>query len=449
LVKAFTFPALIAVLLLSFAVFGSHDGARADETRDTSASVGGAGANPRIECAWILPDATTSAANPQTMEYGNDDNVAAPSPTPCTSDGTQPATQANVPGPPTAQQIHIHVNPNPENLPNTQLLELWGAVDPPSGTAAAWTGGAFWKVFHPNGSLKVQVESTKITPQGSGGCGQATGLSAALASMFDAADNVGPIGTGQLTQQAVNSIVALCQQNGKALYRGTFELHKDQACGNYRVEFNATGGAQTQVLNYWFNVPCLQQLQIDFTAVNWGNIIPGQPGQVLGDIVFSVPPCIAQNPGTCPTVKNVSNSGMGLQVVFSVMQQCSTSTTDPCVEGSVPGAKEIIDFDGCFGRTPSTIQCIDPAPAAGTCSALTNATSVSTGEDAGCRNRTFTFDTSRDRTLCANEVGKLDLSIHPVLGLPAGNYAGDLTVIGLPQIAQQYCGENAAPGGGA
>lgn len=412
-------------------------------------TIGGAGANPVIECAWVLPDATTTAANPQTMQYGNDDNAAVPSPTPCTSDGTQPATQANVPGPPTPQQIHVHINPNPENQPNTQLIELWGAVDPPSGTASAWTGGAFWKVFHPNGTLKVQVESTKVAPQGNGGCGQAQGLSPTLASMLDAADtSTGAINTGQLSQNAVASIVALCQQNGKALYYGTFELHKEQACGNYRVEFNANGGAQNQVLNYWFNVPCIQQLQIDFSAVNWGNIVPGQTGQVLGDVVFSVPPCIAQSPGTCPTVKNVGNSGMGVQVDNSIMVQCSTTSAGPCVPGSVPGAKEIIDFDACFGRTPSTIQCIDPAPAAGVCAALTNANSIANGEDPNCRNRTFVFDTTRDRTLCANEVGKLDLSIHPVLGLPAGQYRGDVTVIGLDRSAAGHCGENATAGSG-
>jgi len=191
LIKVATFPALVVLLLVTFIAFGAREGAYADDV-PTGATIGGAGALPIIECAWVLPDATTTVGA-QTMQYGNDDNVAQPSPTPCTSDGFAPATQANVPGPPTAGQIHVHINPNPEDKPNTQLIELWGAIDPPSGTASAWTGGAFWRVYHPNGTLKVQVESTKVTPQGSGGCGQSTGLEATLASMLAAA------GPGQRT----------------------------------------------------------------------------------------------------------------------------------------------------------------------------------------------------------------------------------------------------------
>jgi hypothetical protein len=440
--KIATLPALVALLLVTFIAFGVREGAYADDV-PTGATIGGAGALPIIECAWVLPDVSTTATNPQTMQYGNDDNVAQPSPTPCTSDGFAPATQASVPGAPLPGQIHVHINPNPEDKPNTQLIELWGAIDPPSGTASAWTGGAFWKVYHPNGTLKVQVESTKVTPQGSGGCGQSTGLEASLASMLAAA-GPGPANTGQLSSNAINSIVGLCQQNGKALYHGTFELHKYQPCGDYKVEFYATGGATNVVLTYWFNVPCIFQLQIDFDGVQWGTIIPGQTGQVLGDTNFVSPACTATPAAPCPTVKNVGNSGMGLSVLFTDMVQCSDSATQSCPDpdGPIPGPKKIVDFDGCFGRSPSTIQCIDPAPA-GAC------TSLSGGDlDPNCNNKSFTFDTNRERTLCANEVGKLDLSIHPVLGLPAGVYQGQLFVTGIAQTAQQYCGELGAPGGG-
>lgn len=439
LIKVATLPTLVMLLLVTFVAFGAREGALADENVPTGATIGGAGALPVIECAWILPDAV-STAGAQTMQYGNDDNLAQPAGPPCTSVGSAPATQASVAGPPAAGQIHIHVNPNPEDKPNTQLIELWGAIDPPSGTASAWTGGAFWKVYHPNGTLKVQVESIKVTPQGGGGCGQAAGgIDPTLQSMLNAA-GPGAGNTGQLSSNAIANIIALCQQNGKALYHGTFELHKYQPCGDYKVEFVAPGGATNVVLTYWFNVPCIFQLAVDFSQINWGTIIPGQTGQVLGDTTFVSPLCVASPAAPCPTVKNTGNSGMGLRIQFTDLVQCSDSASQACPDpdGPVSGPKKIVDFDGCFGRTPSTIECQDPAPAT-PCTSL-----VGLDSDPNCNNKIFTFGTARDQTLCANEVGKLDLSIHPVSGLPAGNYQGSLTVTGIAQIAPAYCGENGA-----
>jgi hypothetical protein len=434
LVRLVSVPGLASTTLVAFAILGGSSAVFADPPVDTSATVGGAGANPRIECAWVLPDVNSSSAG---IQYGNDDDLAQPSPTPCDTNPSDPTntppTQANVPGPPTAGQIHVHIKPNAEDLPEPQKIILWAALDPASGLASDWSGAGFWKVYHPDGSLKLQVEGTKVTPQGAGGCGNASGLSATLTSMFSAA-GPGATSTGQLSQNARNWIVARCQQNSKVLYSGVFDLHKYQACGNYRVEFNASGGAAIQKLNYWFNVPCVQQLQIDFASVNFGTILPGQTQNVEGDFVWDIPACTAMPTDPCPTVKNVGNSGMGLTVTFANMIQCSEDAATACPSTPpVSGPKEIYDFDACFGRpTDADIDCLgytNPNPAL--CTALTEAQSIAQGEPSYCRDKTWTFDHDRAQTLCANETGKLELSIHPVPGLPPGNYEGSVTVTGF------------------
>jgi hypothetical protein len=424
--------------MVGFAIFGAT-AAQADpneEEATTTAGIGGAGANPRIECAWVLPDFNSANSS---FDYGNDDTPGtSPSPAPCASpDSNSSAVQADDQS---GTVIHVNINPNPEDLPEAQRIELWGAVDPASGVASAWTGQGFWKVFHPDGTLKVQVEGTKITPQGSGGCGTGSGLSGKLTNMFAAA---GPNTTNQINADGITWITQRCQQNSKVLYYGEFDLHKYQVCGDYRVEFNATGGAATQKLNYWFNVPCVQHLQMDFSAVNYGNIIPGQTANVEGDLVWDSPACTATPGDPCPTVKNVGNSGMGITVIFTPLVQCSEDADTTCeASGPVAGPKDIHDFDACFGTSHTNIDCLGSNVS--NCSALTLAQSIAQNENANCRDLEWTFDDDREQTLCANEVGKLELSIHPVAGLPSGNYEGTVTIVGFWNTDGEnayHCGE--------
>jgi len=208
--------------------------------------------------------------------------------------------------------------------------------------------------------------------------------------MFHAAHH-----THQVAAAAIDDVnkgmVAKCQQTEKAIYYAKFALSKHQQCGPYKIELHAVaaGGAESVLVNY-LDVLCVYYMKVDFKNVDWGTITPGKKDIVSGDLLFNPPS------DSAPTVKNVGNSGMGVGVHFTDM-----------VQQNVPSPKTITTFDACFGRSPATIQCIDP---------------INSSQYAK-------FDDNRDRVLCSNEVGKLDLSVHPPETLPQGTYKGTVDII--------------------
>jgi hypothetical protein len=354
-----------------------RDAAVADETVPTGANIVTGSMPPTIECKWELPDTDRDASNG--VQYGNDD---APStqPTPAFPCDLS-AGGAGKPAMADGATHMIQVRPNAEDLPTERLIELWAAVDHDAGISNI--SDVYWKIFHPDGSFKTQVHGVRVACEGPAG-------------MFAAA-NV----TGQLTSRAINDvnngIIALCQQGVKAIYRADFEVSKHQPSGAYKIELHAVSvGAEAVLTNYLDIVPFFN-LVTDFTGVDFGKVVAGQSKSLAGDLDMTT--------ATRPTVKNTGNSGMGLGVRFSTMLQCVKDTSGVCVP--VPGAKIIDQFDAAFGRTPATIQAIDPIAA-------------------GAR---ADFDSSRHRVLCPNRIGKLDFSVHPPSTLPASDYAGSVEVL--------------------
>ena len=141
----------------------------------TGAEVVPTGAAPFIECKWELPDGRpgfTNSATPPTdvpdpsIQYGtagnahrHDDSSVRPDVSPA-CDGP-PAT---LPTQPDGVHHMIQVLPLPHVSPNAPILErdiqLWAAVDHPNGIGNI--DDVYWKIFHPDGSFKVQVHGTKI-----------------------------------------------------------------------------------------------------------------------------------------------------------------------------------------------------------------------------------------------------------------------------------------------
>jgi hypothetical protein len=138
---------------------------------------------------------------------------------------------------------------------------------------------------------------------------------------------------------------------------------------------------------------------MDFNSISWGEITPGRTKVLSGNLIFS------PDDGA-PTLHNGANQGLGVSVHFSEMLQVD-SDGNP-----IDGAKAINRFDACFGKSPSTIQCIGQPP-----------------DNPIPASQITAFDEAPQRVLCANENGKLDLSIHPDSSLPAGTYAGTVDVI--------------------
>jgi hypothetical protein len=243
-------------------------------------------------------------------------------------------------------------------------------------------------------------------------------------------------GTGQLSSSAIDDdnfgIISKCIQKVKAVYYAKFPLHKDQPCGKYKVIANASaspGGTAVTLVNY-FDVECFWYIDIDFGDINngtvtpglsWGNIIPEQTGNISGDTAWGL---------GGPTVRNGGNHPMGIHIKFSSLM------------GDQLQPKFITKFDACFGHTPLTISCIGsdgtpnaeniPSDAidAGTWvgfgpmipvvdSALTSASGV----------QMRWAPSNGHQVLCANQMGKLDLSIHPGDAVP-GEYMGKFFIFG-------------------
>jgi hypothetical protein len=408
--------ALMAIALV--ATFSVGSTARA-QTVPTSATVNGGASAPVIECKWELPDMDQATAGIQyTAPYDDSATVPGP-PVPC--DLQRNATGSATGSARMADGVHHMIQVRPWDhtigLPIPErTVELWVAAEHPSGIAAI--SDVYWDVYQPNAAggfdQKVQVHfDSPATPQSqylpgdlgtAHGLGQVTASSspncAGFTSMFNAA-----VQTGQLTGAAVNDstygMIALCQQQVKAFYHASFELDKDQPCGEYKIVATAVavGGNLTQLTNY-IDVICSFNMQLDFNAVNWGTIIPGIKSVAPGDLVWNTP--LGANP---PTVANGNNDGMGVQVNFGTMT------------GTAHG-KTITSFDACFGRSPATLYCVDPI-AAGTATDLTTRPAGSP-----------TPNPDPAQVLCANELGKLDFSIHPPASLPNDSYVGTMTIIG-------------------
>ncbi len=355
---------------------------------------------------------------------------------PCSGPGNTPATKPTQPN-----NVHrmIQVAPNFENLPGERLIQNWMAVDDP-GTVS----DTFWIVWEPcttvtnplcglapapapNLVKKLQVHGTRLGATQPQPCTSLFGTSTTDGSMTEAA-----IHTGQVTKDSFDDLnkgmIALCNQNVKGLYSAEWPLSKDQPCGEYRIDATAVsiGGATTTLTNY-IDVLCTFQLKIDFggqtTAlplpgpcpggITWPALSPGFTSTVGGDLLFA-PPC-----DTKPTVKNVGNSGMGLKLSFSDLV------------GTTFG-KHIYAFDACFGRAPdATLKCfpsIVNLPGV-TTPVLPLTTNAPTEVD---------FGVLPAQVLCANEVGKLDPSVHPQAGLPADTYTGTATLVGYAVLGECY-----------
>ena len=134
----------------------------------------------------------------------------------------------------------------------------------------------------------------------------------AVGKMWEAA-----VHTGQVMAQAVDDpnygMNALCSENVKGIFYSSFDLSKEQSCGEYRVDATAvsTGGGTSPTLSNYIDVECVTYLKIDFSSVNWGTITPNVKGQVTGNLLWEPANSIH------PTVMNVGNDGMGIGVIFS------------------------------------------------------------------------------------------------------------------------------------
>ncbi len=384
--------ALIGGALLLGGGFASTPVFAADSA-STGASVGGSINAPKIECAWALPDANKSWTGDTKMQYLDDDTplVGAGSPCVATDDGTEEATM------PTEYNTQlIDIQPNAHDLPTQAYVELWGAID--TSTAAA---RVYFDVYHPDGSQKTQIDASKFASS------RTPGKCSGPRGMFGAAQS-----TGQLTSGAVAAIQAECQTQTKQLYYGAFGISKHQPWGRYKIVMSAfASGTKTSTMTFYIYVLPFSNFEKDFTSVQFGEVQPDAHIETgTGNFTFDG----VDTPGNQAfSVRNTGNAGIGLGVRFASM--CLDSLPDNAV--SCTDLKRIDHFDAKFGvGTTLNLQSIG-----GTLRSSVPSNLASEAKPAPF-GAVAQFDNSIKRTLCPNDVGKLEFSIYTE-GIQIGSYS--------------------------
>jgi len=433
-VRTKLFRILVLVGMLTVTIGPSTAALAADVPTSAQVSSGaggsGAGVAPNIECKWELPDANSSVAG---IQYGQDDSSAGPT----LADGSTAATPCRLgtasPVKPTqADNAHqmIQVRPNAHDLPEQRRVEVWAAIDPPtdgSGISTAFDAVS-WNIYHPDGTLKIEIYGTWVA----GGtntianqvvskreqCASVLGTSGNSATVVGAA-----VATGQVATSAAGTItdgtglLYWCTQS-KQFWRSEFRISKHQPCGEYRVVLSAKNslGSVRQLTNF-IDVVCFSQLELDFNAVNFGPVTAGFGKVIDGNVIWENPPGGAAPP-IGPTVRNTGNSGMQVRVTFSDMCVGFNAANNTCPTG----VDKISVFDACFAAASA----YNPSNGNGT------ATTAPFCKDPIAASIPTTLGGGGiGTTLCANRLGKLDLSIHPQSGIAPGNYVGNIAIVAV------------------
>jgi hypothetical protein len=385
----------------------SNGGASLDAT--AVVGPGGSTTPPIIECAWALPDWGGTQSWSDGMQYGQDDSTNVPGPpAPCKTPQygvTSRPVQTNQPSKATAP-IHINVMPNRDDQPTQRYIELWMATDSiDPGTVA------HWKVFHPDGTYKVQVEGTNYT------AGTQASKCSGPTGMFNAAVATGQIEANTVTNSTTNihdSLQDFCKQNLKDFYYGSFGLSKHQPYGKYRIDatvIKPANGGQA-VLSYWIEVNELTYLAKDFNALNFGSSIQaGQVYNIGGDTSWNPP-----GDNSAPTLQSQGNVGITVEMAYTNLCLQVPSTSGP-VRDCGPG-KEITYYDGGLGTSIDTVEHREPIYS------VTNEADLVQSSFIGFLPAYDTTFGPRYRTMCPNDLAKVDFSMHTPGTLQSGTFAG-------------------------
>ena len=286
----------------------------------------------------------------------------------------------------------MQMYPNLCDQPEVRQIEFWIAAEDPDGLgdiAAVWSD--VWEPPTEEGTCldgsnpipvsgltglwcwKYQVELDQV---------QCDEVGQYDDSVTPAILVVGPallaaVDTDQVTMAEAQQIVIRCHKHEKNVYKAVQLLHHHQPAGTYAVIGSAQDwGAGLGILINYFQVMPIIGLQIDFTVVDWGSILPNQTDWVSGDEDLTTP--------AKPTVKDCGNVNMAVGLHFSEMLKVGDAS------------KKITSFDAKF-----------------------------MGDQ-----RDFVASVPQWFNTCAIPCHpkQLDLSIHPPDKLPPGVYAGTLDI---------------------
>jgi hypothetical protein len=270
----------------------------------------------------------------------------------------------------------MQMHPNINNLPEARLIEYWAAADDANGLAdiaSVWVD-----VYHPDGSFKYQVDLLPVDCSEIGWFDDSQ--SPTVIEIHEPL--LAAIDTGQMTWEEAEDLVTRCYKGEKLVFKGHGDLHTHQPIGLYLVQAFAVdfGGALSAPLENLFEVLPITYLNIDFSpsGIDWGEMKPGIQRVVSGDEDLATP--------NKPTVKNGGNVPLFLGLHFTKLEKVG----DP--------SKIVDTFDAKLMG-----QMIDPIPAS-----------------------VWVWFDLVQLPPCTPK--QLDLSVHPPLKLPPGDYVGTLDV---------------------
>jgi hypothetical protein len=307
-----------------------------------------------------------------------------------------------------------------------RIIELWVAVDPP-GADLSDIQQVYWDIYHPDGTKKAQVHDRFGYGQELCRNGYDDFLGAGEAVPFDPTsfgikqENTvmgAAFGTGQVSEEAVESIVTACAQQQKKLYQSHFTLSKHQPCGEYKVVAHAVPviGPEDTLTNY-FDVLCFIHLDLDYDTVTWTNVNTTGVGYFEGDFDMETP--------TLPTAINAGSGALTVVVEFFPME----SQTD--LNGNPLSGKWLEDFDVSFGVSESSLTALEGP----------TGPVIHTDQNDPTAGVSTRPNNSPGTTLCSNETGKFIYSLHTNGALP-GNYAGQIKVSAVPESADDSACNN-------
>jgi hypothetical protein len=251
-------------------------------------------------------------------------------------------------------------------------------------------------IYHPDGSFKFQVLATKLD------------LTADLVEIEQAKADAVAAETGTwttnvtemlldpllppVTDEPITQAVAdmldeeLYNTETAYIYRADWLMNYHQPAGIYTVEAWATDGSGEQSFRIisWYEWVATPVLELDFTSINYGEIVPCVEKTVPGDYVMEA---AGPAPPVMPTVKNEGNVPLTIGVHSTAMV-------------GVNQGKEIVDFDAKFKDEKITYT--------------------------ACTDVWFT----NPLDLC--ETMKINFSIHAPVGTPSDTYVGELHMLANP-----------------
>jgi hypothetical protein len=173
------------------------------------------------------------------------------------------------------------------------------------------------------------------------------------------------------------------------VWMGEADLDYHQPAGMYKVltiAIDQSDNPSEPLENHFLYVP-VAAIEIDFTAVNYGNCIICKNKWIAGDTIFQTPPAPAPSPNPA-TVRNIGNTNVKIQV----------HETDMGFGQDVTGMWNV-QFDARLGNDPSNEVVFDP------CTTVTLPNTL---------------------PLCNTE--ELDFSIHIKKGYSGKTYSGKKTI---------------------